>query len=313
VSRRRATTDAALPEELRTDASIRNYPTPSPAAVRPPSHGRAVEVRGTTTAMWRLTRGSIGAAAGLLVAIALFVGALVSDVDTAARWFFAVVGALVVLLAGRALLPTIRAWRYVLTRPWQYFDGHTYVSKMAARVDLRAAAPDPDQNVDPDRDADVMYFAASANQRQREALRTGMFAHVWFVGDLDHAGRGVVAPAGGGPMIWVRRRAALLSPTMHGQVKLIRFGVSAARLSRLQERYDRQEHRRLTAIERLAARSGPAKTDRPGSARTARREREAKQRAAATASGQALPTQLQRRGRRQNVSGLLPTSGDESE
>ena len=140
-----------------------------------------------------------------------------------------------------------------------------------------------------------------------------MFAHVWFVGDLDHAGRGVVAPAGGGPMIWVRRRAALLSPTVHGQVKLVRFGVSAARLSRLQERYDRQEHRRLAAIERLAARSGAAKTDRSGSARPPGQERDAKQRAAAAASGQALPAQLQRRGRRQNVSGLLPMSGDEGE
>ena len=82
-------------------------------------------------------------------------------------------------------------------------------------------------------------------------------------------------------MIWVRRRAALLSPTVHGQVKLVRFGVPAARLSRWQERYDRQEHRRLAAIERLAARSGPAKTDRSGSARATRHERDAKQRAAA--------------------------------
>ena len=173
--------------------------------------------------------------------------------------------------------------------------------------------PDPDPDADPDRDAEVMYFAASANQRQRAALRTGMFAHVWFVGDLDHAGRGVVAPAGGGPMICVRRRAALLSPTVHGQVKLVRFGVSAARLHRMQERYDRQELRRLAAIERLAARSRPERTDRSTSARTGRRERDAKQRAAAAASGRALPAQLQRRGRRQNVSGLLPMSGDNRE
>ena len=98
-----------------------------------------------------------------------------------------------------------------------------------------------------------------------------------------------------------------------GQVKLVRFGVSAARLHRMQERYERQEHRRLAAIERLAARSGPARTDRSASARIGRRERDAKQRAAAAASGQALPAQLQRRGRRQNVSGLLPLSGDKGE
>ncbi len=264
--------------------------------------------------MWRLTRSSIGAAAGLLAAIALCVGAIVSDVDIATRSLFAVVGAIILMPAGPKLLATVRAWRYVLTRPWQYLEGHTYVSKMAARVDLHApdAAPnaDPEPDADADRHVDVMYFAASATQRQRAALRTGMFAHVWFVGDLEHAGRGVVTPAGGGPMIWVRRRAALLSPTVHGQVKLVRFGVPAARLSRWQERYDRQEHRRLAAIERLAARSGPAMSDRSGSARATRRERDAKQRAAAAASGRALPAQLQRRGRRQSVSGAITMSGD---
>jgi threonine/homoserine/homoserine lactone efflux protein len=63
----------------------------------------------------------------------------------------------------------------------------------------------------------------------------------------------------------------------------------------------------------LRTRTGSAKTDRSGSTRTARNERDAKQRAAAAASGQALPAQLQRRSRRQSVSGLLPTSGDEGE
>jgi hypothetical protein len=96
--------------------------------------------------------------------------------------------------------------------------------------------------------------------------------------------------------------------------------------------------RRLAAIERLLARpgsaksdrsgsaksdrsgsaksdrSGSARSDRSGSARTARKnERDAKQRAAAAASGQALPVQLQRLGRRQKVSGLLPLSGDEAD
>lgn len=220
MSSRRAAPDVALPEELRTDASTRNYPTPSPAAVRSPLHRRAVEVRGTTTAMRRLTRGSTGTAAELLVAIALFVVALVSDVDRSTRTSLTVVGVLVALLAGPTLAATIRAWRYVVTRPWQYVEGHPYVSKMAARVDLR--------DHDADRDAEVMYFAASANQRQRAALRTG-----------------------------------------------------------------------------------PAKTDRSGAASTTpKQERDAKQRAAADASGQALPAQLQRRARRQNVSGLPPMSGD---
>jgi hypothetical protein len=230
--------------------------------------------------MWRLTRGSIGPTAALLVAIVLIVVVLVSDVDRATRSSVTIVGVLVMLLAGPKLVTTIRAWRHVLTRPWRYFDGHTYVSKMAARIDVRDPDPDPEAGPDPDPDrhadgdAEVMYFAASANRRQRKALRTGMFTHLWFVGDLD-AGRGIVAPAGGGPMISVRR---------------------------------------LAAIERLAAPSGSTKADRPGLAAAARKkDRDAKQRAAAAASGQALPAQLQRRGRRQNVSGLLPMSGDESE
>jgi hypothetical protein len=148
VSQRRATPDAALPEELRTAASARDSPTPNPVAVR--------------------------------------------------------------LMAGNKVLVTIRGWRYVLTRPWQYFKGHAYLTKMAARLDFR-------------------------------------------------------------------------------------------------------RHRRLATIERLAARTGSARTDRSGSARTVRKERDAKQRAATAASGQALPAQLQRRSRRQSVCGLRPTSGDEGE
>ena len=133
----------------------------------------------------------------------------------------------------------------------------------------------------------VMYFAASANQRQRAALRTGMFAHVWFVGDLDHAGRGLVAPAGGGPPISVRRRAALFSPTSTpGEARPIRRvdrpPFSACRSA--------TTARSTAACGHRALRHDPAaaKTDRPGSARTARNERDAKQRAAAAASGQAL-------------------------
>jgi hypothetical protein len=219
MSSRRATPDAALPEELRTDASIRNYSAPSPKGLPPPPHRRAVEVRGSTTAMRRLTRSASAPAVKLLVPIALLVAivllvvSFVSDVDSATRSLVALVGVILILLAAPSLVASIRA-----------------------------------------------------------------------------------------------------------------------------RRYDGQGHRRLAAIQRLAARSGPAKSDRSGSeksdrsgsaksdrsgsaktgrsgsARIARKnERDAKQRAAAVASGQALPVQLQRRGRRQSVSGLRPLSGDEDE
>ncbi len=105
MSSRRATPDAALPEELRTDASIRNYSAPSPKGLPPPPHRRAVEVRGSTTAMRRLT-GSASAPAvkllvpiALLVAIVLLVVSSVSDVDSATRSLVALVGVILILLA----------------------------------------------------------------------------------------------------------------------------------------------------------------------------------------------------------------------
>ena len=105
--------------------------------------------------------------------------------------------------------------------------------------------------------------------------------------------RGPIGSAAGGLMIWLRRRAGLLSPTGHGRKKLVRFGVSATRLRRRHERHERESER--LAISAAAIRKA---------------DRDATQRAAAAASGQALPLQLQRPGRRQKTSGLLPMPGD---
>jgi hypothetical protein len=107
------------------------------------------------------------------------------------------------------------------------------------------------------------------------------------------------------------RRAVEVRGTTAAMRRLTR-GASAAAVGLLAA--IAQGHSRLAAIERPAERSGSAKTDRSASARTARKnERDARQRGAEAASGEALPPQLQRRGRRETVSGSLPPSGNEGE
>ena len=175
--------------------ATRNYPTPGPAALRPPRHRRAVEVRGTTTAMWRLTRSSIGAAAGLLVAIALCVGAIVSDVDIATR-----------CVLRRCRRHLIMCWRGQLLAD----DSGLALRSHAAVAIPRGpyvrvedvggpATPDARPTPIPTRTRRNPTSRRSAARRSRgDRLRPACSPHVWFVGDLDHAGRGVVRrPAAG--------------------------------------------------------------------------------------------------------------------
>lgn len=286
MSRRGKRADDALPEELRTNSSAKSLATPDPDPVRPPEHAHALAVPGTTGALLRFTRRALHPTAWFAVGTTLIVLGAVYGPDARTRIALVTIGSIAIAVTIRVPLAAARAWRYAATRPWRYYAASTYVTDSVAGIEMRVDTND-----------NVSYFAAAVSRHRRDVLRSPMFRHVWFAGDFDGSGRGIIVPAGGGPLIFVRRRAALRSPVASGRVKLVRFGSSPRRLKRLQERYDRIERQRQTATDHLLANA----TSRTGRKSTRRR-------AAPRDAGAGLPKQLTRRG--QKLSGFVPTADD---
>jgi len=311
VSRQRATLDGGLPPELRTNRSGHTYQTPRPEAVRPPEHDRAIDIGGTLAGMLRLTRRAVFAMLWLLAALAGLSLVYAFDTPPVARVWVTIAAMVVVLASFRRVVQTAWAWRYVMTRPWEFYGGGTYVTESTARVRLLG---DHRGGIH----GEGMYFDATATKEQREQLRTPMFAHIWFAGDADHAGRGLIVPAGGGPLIAVRRLAVLTSPAAKGHLKFVRFRTSPARMRRLRKRYDRLMRRQQASSRRQAECAAQRRS------RTAAKPRKSSMQSTSKARTKvgpvpvrtpppptrSLPSQLIRR--RQNMSNFLPMSGPDS-
>src|SRR5262249_54152267 len=125
--------------------------------------------------------------------LALFVLAVALAWPGAAIFWTLVLFLVMALSVGRRPVRAIRAWRYVSSTTWRYYDAQPSVGSAGERIELHAP-----------HDGETLYMRVFADKRGEELLKwSAAYGRVWFAG--RDTGRGLVVPAGGGVPVLVRR------------------------------------------------------------------------------------------------------------
>jgi hypothetical protein len=201
-----------------------------------------------------MTRRTVPMAVASILVVALAVASLFVGYPLSSLVCVEAVFVVVLLATLRRPVGAGLAWWIVARQPWRPYRAWVSRAEGIALIDLWPTEA-------PDRSATSQSarwpMRAWAGKRQREQLRSGAFANVWFVGDPTR--HGLVVPSGGGTAIFVRHRrvaryggSTIAAPSAPGML-------TGKALERQLQADARRAERRKQASARAAARADAKK------------------------------------------------------